>query len=131
MSTAWSPGCCVGGRPGRVSHQYWVECGRRNRCNGEGGGEWADTSELHEVRCCSDVNLQGFSNSRCNDVWAASDVSDCHSSKSFSAAESICQNAGARLCTKEELEGNCARKGGSSGCGLDSELVWTSDNAPA
>ena len=73
----------------------------------------------HEVRCCSDVNLQGFSNSRCNDVWAASDVSGCHSSKSFSVAESICQNAGARLCapwrsSKATVPGKGAHRGAAS-----------------
>ena len=35
--------------------------------------------------------------------------------------------AGARLCTKEELEGNCTR---GTGCGHDGELIWSSTMQP-
>merc|ERR1712232_25859 len=47
----------------------------------------------------------------------------CHSSKDHKSAETICASYGARLCTKGELEGNCAA---DTGCELNDDLVWSS-----
>ena len=58
----------------------------------------------------------------------ASSVADrgmdgCHSDKTFADAEAVCEAAGARLCTKGELEENCTR---GTGCGHDPDLIWSS-----
>ena len=45
----------------------------------------------------------------------------CSRDKTFAEAETICQTAGARLCTKKELEDDCAQ---GSGCSFDKTLVW-------
>jgi len=48
----------------------------------------------------------------------------CHSDKTFAEAEAICIKAGARLCTKDELEADCTA---GTGCGHDRDLIWSSD----
>ena len=48
--------------------------------------------------------------------------SGCSGSVSFDAALDICQDAGARLCTLEEVQNGEAA---GSGCNYDAELVWT------
>ena len=56
-------------------------------------------------------------------VWGESAVAPwkCSRDKTFAEAETICQTAGARLCTKKELEDDCAQ---GSGCSFDKTLVW-------
>lgn len=49
----------------------------------------------------------------------------CHKLKDFNFASQICQSAGARLCTPEELVSDVTR---GTGCGLDRMLIWTSDD---
>jgi len=84
----------------------------------------ATNAELHEVRCCSDVSLPGWTKNFWCDVWTESDFGgDCFEEKDFSSAESICILKNGRLCTKEELEKNCAK---GSGCGFDYDFVWSS-----
>ena len=45
----------------------------------------------------------------------------CSKNANFTEAETICQTAGARLCTVTELKDNC---GEGAGCGMDNLLVW-------
>eukprot|EP00039_Didymoeca_costata_P021923 m.345766 g.345766 ORF g.345766 m.345766 type:complete len:366 (-) comp27204_c0_seq1:31-1128(-) len=47
----------------------------------------------------------------------------CHGDKSFYDARSICESAGARLCTQTELENKLAW---GTGCQFDHGRVWTS-----
>ena len=63
-----------------------------------------------QVRCCSDVQLPGWKPPRddCS-VWGESDAGWlCARNKTFAEAETICQDASARLCTVAELEGGCS-----------------------
>ena len=77
-----------------------------------------------QVRCCSDVKLSaswGTLRSGCA-VWGESDaVWTCKRGKTYTEAEAICKNAGARLCTAAELVAGCAA---GTGCGFDNALVW-------
>ena len=70
-------------------------------CGSAAGGcagleEWADVSETHELRCCSDSDLGAdWSNTRCNSVWAASDLDGvCHHAVGFNQGMQLCDNAG-------------------------------------
>ena len=42
----------------------------------------------------------------------------------FDEADDFCTGVGARLCTSAEAESDCLR---GTGCGHDSDLIWTSD----
>merc|ERR1719238_1422307 len=107
---------------------HYIECGRNNGC-GSRRGECAVHSTLHEVRCCSDVNLNnGWRNNYCESVWGESDDPargwECNHGATFDEAALICQEVGARLCTRQELRNDCTR---GTGCGHDRDLIWTSD----
>jgi len=100
---------------------HHVICGRTQRC--EGDNEVSDNAEPHNVRCCSDTEKEGWTKKSKCDVWVASKIDGkCHKNKNFLEAKCICEEAGARLCTKEELEKNCSV---GTGCGLDTKLIWT------
>jgi len=80
-------------------------------------------SEFHEVRCCSDMLRPGWSKRWWCDVWARSALDgQCHKSKTFIEASLICAENGGRLCSKQELENNCAA---GTGCRHDFEFIWT------
>jgi len=103
-------------------------CGKgSNHCT-EGDGFLAPNDSLHEVRCCSDVSLPDWMESRTDDcnVWILSEFEDgtCYENKSYCEAQNICISAGGRLCTKAELEGKCTE---GSGCGFDYDLIWSDD----
>ena len=108
--------------------KQWIECGRVGRCNND--GRCAGRTQTHEVRCCSDTEIGGWSKRHASCPWAESDdgMGGCHHSKTFPEAEAICAAAGARLCTKDELTSDCTR---GTGCGHDRDLIWSSgDTAP-
>ena len=77
-----------------------------------------------QVRCCSEVKLSpawGSRRSGCS-VWGESNAGwPCTRDKTFAEAEAICQAAGARLCTRDELVSGCTA---GTGCGFDFELNW-------
>merc|ERR1711933_5336 len=101
--------------------EYYVVCGKGRGCN-EGNEVLALASELHEVRCCKDEDAPGFK-TRCDNVWAASELGgSCHREKTYDEAKGICEEYDSRLCTKEEISGQCTR---GSGCSLDGHLVWS------
>lgn len=83
----------------------------------------ADKSELHEVRCCRDSPVTGWTKSSvggdiCENVWSESEVGSdkyCQPS-SFRQALEMCTNMGGRLCTSEEILAGCTQ---GSGCGHD------------
>jgi hypothetical protein len=93
------------------------------------------------VRCCADslptnavpISSGGSWYQRCPDyspVWASSsdpangvDCAGPGAELTYSDAKARCEAQGARLCTYEEVENNCAF---STGCMLDNAYVWTS-----
>ena len=109
--------------PQLLSH-YFAVCGKFLRCT-EREGEYAVDAE-HEVRCCAESQIDGtfIKKSSC-DVWASSKtvLGRCSSNASHSFATSACSGIGARLCTVDELNGNCSS---GSGCQFDRAIVWTS-----
>ena len=84
-------------------------------------------TEQHEVRCCSDSFIGGWSQRRDTCPWTESNAPEmggCHEDKTFDEAETICADANARLCTAAEMQADCIR---STGCGHDSDLIWAGD----
>ena len=63
--------------------------------------------------------------------WGSSEVcgnsqldGSCSGAITWREAVSLCEDGGARLCSVAELQANEAR---STGCGIDRDLLWTSD----
>lgn len=100
------------------------QCAEPTTCDGDAG--------QHEVRCCSDTAVAGWTHRGGNcTVWAGSRVSPsngCVSSASFGDAAAACESAGGRLCTAAEAEQGCLQQ---TECGHDTDLLWTSDTVPA
>ena len=69
----------------------WVECGRAGRCSNNEPSRWADSSETHEVRCCSDSPINGWTKRGDSCPWAESDrgMDGCHHDKPLLEAEAI------------------------------------------
>jgi len=123
---------------GCVAKYYWVTKGRHGgdaRCDiDDCSTQFELDSKVHGVRCCGDGTSR-FGKMKKNEgcsVYGASRMSPynaCQSPKtvSYSVALGVCQRAGARLCTIQELKGNCAA---STGCYLDFRTVWSADNDP-
>ena len=103
--------------------QYWAVCGKIGRCNNEVTGGFSYDAP-HELYYCSDIQKAGWKKwGGCN-VWEQSKmIGEYYADKNFFMAECICNKHDARLCTREEIEGNCARE---IGCQFDKQLVWTS-----
>ena len=111
--------------PGSIylpTHSIWLACGRMGNCP-QGFLGHAEQDELHEVRCCSDTAISGMQKNSWCDVWGGSELPICYHANTFREAIGICNNAGARLCTKEELELGCT---GGIGCFHDFDFVWSS-----
>jgi len=122
--------------PEEESDLRWVVCGRGvreglKRC-GEGGMDERHVDDLHEVRCCKDGEGAGGGWShKCLDEEEYFDVLArtkvdwydelCHEENFYDALE-ICDEAGGRLCTKEEVLNSCTK---GTGCGHDNDLIWT------
>lgn len=104
------------------TQKIWTVCGSLGEC-GEGQFVPADVSETHEVRCCSDTEKPGWTKHPWCGVWAESDLPTCYHAQNFTSALKICNDNGARLCTKVELEAKCTQ---NSGCEHDRDLVWSS-----
>ena len=85
--------------------------------------------ELHEVRCCSDIELPNWTQLENCSVWATSQVGadeTCNFGKTFAEAEFACFESNSRLCTRDEVFDGCTF---GTGCGLDTDLIWTSTQA--
>ena len=80
-------------------------------------------SELFGVRCCSDTVIPTWIKRKSCKVWANSNMNGCHLNKTWLEAKAVCEEAGARLCTTEEMVNDCTR---ATGCGLSKGFVWTS-----
>merc|ERR1719271_7453 len=82
----------------------------------------APHAESHAFRCCADNQIgPGWIKRDSCDVWAES-LQPCEFATHDQATQR-CEDAGARLCTKEEYEGKCTR---GTGCQYDSQLNWSS-----
>jgi len=108
--------------PSTSSSLHWAMCGREGRCREE--PTVAKSTELYEVRCCVDDEIDSWElQDGCN-VWSAWKLNGvCYSEKNYMSAETICASNGARLCTKEELKANCVA---NTGCGQSDDLIWSS-----
>lgn len=104
---------------------HYLACGSTHTtCSGQ--VITASPDEFHEVRCCSDTEKSGWMKKpQCN-VWGESDLPTCYHGETYASAVQICADNGARLCTVKELQDECTR---GSGCGHDSDFIWTSDIA--
>jgi hypothetical protein len=110
-----------------------VSCGNPN--NGNCLDNYcAPASELHEARCCSDVQLPGYQQKNGCAVWAESIILSaspfgnttdaCVHEADAATAFATCNADGARVCTVAELEGACTA---GTGCGHDGDLIWSSE----
>jgi len=100
------------------------------------------SSEGHTARCCADVFVPSptpfVSASSCEDLgWSNAEsfgssevcgesnlgLGGCSGFMSWSEAQEFCANAGARLCSADELKSDEAR---STGCSLDRAYLWSS-----
>merc|ERR1711939_685960 len=101
--------------------------------NPANGACLADSCEpadaLHEVRCCSDDEVDGYQQRNGCAVWAESVFSTvegdgCVHDADLATAFATCAAEGTRLCTLEEIQGSCTA---GTGCGHDADHVWTGD----
>jgi len=106
---------------------YYVAQGRSDSACWESSCSTTIVSqyEVKAVRCCSETNEEDDWVSKCG-IWADSDIPFCYL-VDWHTANSICSEAGGRLCTKTEVENDCTV---FTGCYFDAMLVWTSDGAP-
>jgi len=110
---------------------YYLACGVSTGCGGQTA--IAFHQETHEVRCCRDEALSGWSKySTCPyNVWGESKLTampdspadGCYHAETHLSAAAICAANNGRLCTKEELLGDCTKH---TGCGHDADLIWSS-----
>lgn len=108
-----------------------VVCGDHDRSSAAGckiDGTFYSQTELDctdtaAVRCCSDTNLGFPSGKSCGQIFGYSNVPvnggspTCSRDKTFAEAKGICEDAGARLCSVEEIVDRCTE---GTGCGYDS-----------
>jgi subtilisin family serine protease len=117
--------------------RHYVACGAVGRCASE-SQDWKAPSESHEVRCCADERLddtwiQNENEDNCS-VWSKSRIPQlnnprgCNRGKTLAQATAICDSVGARLCTRVEMENDCAA---GTGCKFDNALIWTRAAEPA
>jgi len=134
--TSWQPLVDIGEpqRPGTYSSidytvgDYWTACGATTgSCKGQETPE--PVTSTHHVRCCADTNPGGewvSCSINGGTVFGESEVDadgTCLEDATWQQATDACAALNARLCTKEEMLGDCTR---GSGCGHDNEMVWTS-----
>ena len=131
----WTSESCDGGSPPPPPPtSKWTVRGRSTSSGleGEEPAYCALLDDEHEVRCCSDTELPGFQQRNGCSVWAESQFASvgsgaagCVHEASFAMASSTCEEAGARLCTVDEMERDCTA---GTGCAHDEDLIWTSDD---
>ena len=86
----------------------------------------ANAEEIHPVTCCSDVEIAGwvkgqYGSSWCN-VWVTANLPDCKQ-LNWLDASNVCKSQSGRLCTREEIEEECAA---GAGCSYNNRLLWSS-----
>jgi len=114
---------------GGSSDAATVSCGNPANNNCE-DNYCAPVDELHEVRCCSDSQIDGYQQRNGCEVWAESifstqDGDGCVHDSPYSTALAVCAEEGARLCTVDELEAACTQ---GTGCGHDADFIWTGES---
>jgi len=92
----------------------------------------------HEVRCCSDSVITGWTKTVCSKtirgtyigtIWHESDANGfggCQHALNWTQARDLCGSMGAgagRLCTRAEVSSACPS---GTGCQHDNDLIWTS-----
>ena len=89
----------------------------------------ADRAQLarDQVRCCSPTQLLKWKLRVCLGRVSCYYLRGwgCSREKTFAEADIICQAAGARLCTKKEIEDDCTQ---GSGCAIDGKLIQAQKN---
>lgn len=100
-------------------------------CTIEPSVQIVPTTSTYGVRCCSETEIPGFvfTGGSCN-LWSTSENSVtglCMTSETYQTAFDACDAYGARLCTSDENASNCSK---ASRCGLNTQLVWSSDIVP-
>jgi arylsulfatase len=120
--------CCIGTVLGQAR---WAIQGAVGANGYKNMAQCAQPTSLHNVRCCSDRYLGGYQKKQGCSVWAESYFTSvgqgsagCVKSVTYARAKQICAREHARLCTRAELEANCAQ---GTGCGHDAKLMWTAD----
>ena len=63
----------------------------------------ANIDETHAVRCCSDVEIEGWRKKYTCNVWAESYIWGACKELTWSEANDFCITQSARLCTRTEL----------------------------
>ena len=99
--------------------------GRKKKCGGLGFDPNPVAEQLLGARCCSSAQfyLSEVKHKFGCTVWAGSrgPNRECMTSGTYAEAVTHCTNAGARLCTCNELMDKCAK---GTGCGLNSMMIW-------
>merc|ERR1712025_1098239 len=104
---------------------YQLRCGTGSDSNCQEQPYCAPPTEQHEVRCCADKEVSGWTKKAQCSVWGASNIQngECVHAATFQEATDICKKAGGRLCTQKEVDDQCPA---GTGCSHDSDLIWTS-----
>jgi hypothetical protein len=125
----WSRDYCTSGEHALALGASWA--GSMEDC--------APSNDSRPVRCCADSMTPSMSSLSCNELgWTNSvnygDSNICGGSYSalggcsgllnWNDANAYCEAGGARLCSSVELLNDEAR---ATGCGLDTELVWSTN----
>ena len=112
----------------------WLACGSGQGKCGIYEDFQVESTETHELRCCSSVEVAGWQKNGGCDVWHESDLLnqdgrvECFHDVTYAEALDTCAQNGGYVCTKDEVKAGCVK---GSGCGHDSDLIWTSESAPA
>lgn len=139
FSVTWTSTPCSNGH-GAYARTGRYDVGRAATCTVK------DTSTLRSVRCCADRTAEAvesdwedgvvaLSPQSCYDLgwgfkWGNTQVcgesvldGECYvQTATYAAAADVCADAGGRLCTLAEVEAHAVT---STGCGIDSQLIWT------
>lgn len=107
----------------------WLACGYSGSYACKTPVAMAAVEETHKVRCCADSFIgDGWVKKEGCDVWGESEIGgQCKDAETHQSAAGLCANAGARLCTKDEMTSDCTA---GTGCGFDSGMIWTSTPVP-
>ena len=112
----WQRIMCTGRKPGRLArgllfYLFRIVCSVR-------AGAWRDSRRPSDLESFPFLAYPPpvFDLAPCR-------IGSCITT-TWSEANRICRNAGARLCTLKEVTGNCAS---GTGCAFDIYLIWTAD----
>ncbi|CAJ1959551.1 unnamed protein product [Cylindrotheca closterium] len=120
--------------PAETPEWLWLGCGKGKGNCGVYEDFQVEASATHELRCCSSVEVSGWTKQNGCDIWAQSDLIgedgrvQCFHDVTYAEALDICALNGGYVCTKDQVDAGCTR---SSGCGHDADLIWTDAEAPA